>query len=114
MKGLQGGEPMQWEITFDLPALLRERDGQEEDVWSETFHQLAARAVIRDLELLAERERDIEHGNGASASRSTIEPWNIPGWKGPHWIKGSNHQPTPTMPTSQCHISTVLEHLQGR
>ncbi|XP_040507314.1 von Willebrand factor A domain-containing protein 5B1 isoform X3 [Gallus gallus] len=64
VKGLQGGEPMQWEITFDLPALLRERDGQEEDVWSETFHQLAARAVIRDLELLAERERDIEHGPG--------------------------------------------------
>uniref|UniRef100_A0A8C9L3I1 von Willebrand factor A domain containing 5B1 n=1 Tax=Pavo cristatus TaxID=9049 RepID=A0A8C9L3I1_PAVCR len=82
VKGLRGGEPMQWEITFDLPALLRERDGQEEgeeDVWSETFHQLAARAVIRDLELLAERERDIEHGNGASASCSTIEPWNIPG-----------------------------------
>uniref|UniRef100_A0A8C2U530 von Willebrand factor A domain containing 5B1 n=1 Tax=Coturnix japonica TaxID=93934 RepID=A0A8C2U530_COTJA len=71
VKGLRGGEPRQWEITFDLPALLRERDGQEEgeeDVWSETFHQLAARAVIRDLELLAERERDIEHGNGASAS----------------------------------------------
>uniref|UniRef100_A0A669R4Y8 von Willebrand factor A domain containing 5B1 n=1 Tax=Phasianus colchicus TaxID=9054 RepID=A0A669R4Y8_PHACC len=71
VKGLRGGEPMQWEITFDLPALLREQNGQEEgkeDVWSETFHQLAARAVIRDLELLAERECDIEHGNGASAS----------------------------------------------
>uniref|UniRef100_A0A669QQJ0 von Willebrand factor A domain containing 5B1 n=1 Tax=Phasianus colchicus TaxID=9054 RepID=A0A669QQJ0_PHACC len=67
VKGLRGGEPMQWEITFDLPALLREQNGQEEgkeDVWSETFHQLAARAVIRDLELLAERECDIEHGPG--------------------------------------------------
>lgn len=57
---------MQWEVAFDIRPLLRERGSREEgdeDLWSETFHHLAARSVIRDLEQLAERECEIEHGN---------------------------------------------------
>lgn len=66
VKGLRGGEPVQWEVAFDIRPLLRERGSREEgdeDLWSETFHHLAAKSVIRDLEQLAERECEIEHGN---------------------------------------------------
>uniref|UniRef100_A0A8B9IJL2 von Willebrand factor A domain containing 5B1 n=1 Tax=Anser cygnoides TaxID=8845 RepID=A0A8B9IJL2_ANSCY len=67
VKGLRGSEPVQWEVAFDIRPLLRERGSQEEgdeDLWSETFHHLAAKSVIRDLEQLAERECEIEHGSG--------------------------------------------------
>ncbi|NXK45064.1 VW5B1 protein, partial [Chauna torquata] len=58
---------VQWEIAFDIRPLLRERESREEgeaDLWSETFHHLAAKSVIRDFEQLAERECEIEHGSG--------------------------------------------------
>lgn len=57
---------MQWEIAFDICPLFRERESQADgdaDLWSETFHHLAAKSVIRDFEQLAEKECEIEHGN---------------------------------------------------
>ncbi|NXF09872.1 VW5B1 protein, partial [Smithornis capensis] len=58
---------VQWEVTFDIQPLFRERESQgdgDTDLWSETFHHLAAKSVIRDLEQLAEKECEIEHGSG--------------------------------------------------
>uniref|UniRef100_A0A670ZIH3 von Willebrand factor A domain containing 5B1 n=1 Tax=Pseudonaja textilis TaxID=8673 RepID=A0A670ZIH3_PSETE len=70
VKGLQSGEPVKWEITFDLGPLFQSREegkGQEEeeeDIWNETFHHLAAKSIVQDFEQLAEREFEIEHGSG--------------------------------------------------
>ncbi|KFQ44495.1 von Willebrand factor A domain-containing protein 5B1, partial [Nestor notabilis] len=67
VKGLRMNEPMQWEVTFDICPLFRERGSREDgdtDPWSETFHHLAAKSVTRDFEHLAERECEIEHGSG--------------------------------------------------
>ncbi|XP_054857710.1 von Willebrand factor A domain-containing protein 5B1 [Eublepharis macularius] len=64
VKGLQSNEPVQWEITFDIGPLFQDRRSEEEDLWNETFHHLAAKSVIRDFEQLAERECEIEHGSG--------------------------------------------------
>ncbi|KAM7083665.1 LOW QUALITY PROTEIN: von Willebrand factor A domain-containing protein 5B1 [Ciconia maguari] len=67
VKGLRSNEPVQWEVAFDIRPLFRERDGQADgdaDLWSETFHHLAAKSVIRDFEQLAEKECEIEHGSG--------------------------------------------------
>ncbi|NXB93177.1 VW5B1 protein, partial [Vidua chalybeata] len=58
---------VQWEVTFDIHPLFRERESQEDgdtDLWSETFHHLAAKSLIQDFEQLAERECEIEHGSG--------------------------------------------------
>ncbi|NXP29272.1 VW5B1 protein, partial [Scytalopus superciliaris] len=58
---------VQWEVPFDIRPLLRERESQgdgDTDLWSETFHHLAAKSVIRDFEQLAEKECEIEHGSG--------------------------------------------------
>ncbi|NWT74604.1 VW5B1 protein, partial [Prunella himalayana] len=58
---------VQWEVTFDVHPLFRERDSQQDgdtDLWSETFHHLAAKSLIQDFEQLAERECEIEHGSG--------------------------------------------------
>uniref|UniRef100_A0A663LIY9 von Willebrand factor A domain containing 5B1 n=1 Tax=Athene cunicularia TaxID=194338 RepID=A0A663LIY9_ATHCN len=66
VKGLRSNEPVQWEVTFDIRSLFRERESQADgdaDLWSETFHHLAAKSVIRDFEHLAEKECEIEHGN---------------------------------------------------
>nr|XP_056721339.1 von Willebrand factor A domain-containing protein 5B1 [Euleptes europaea] len=64
VKGLRSNEPVQWEITFDVGPLFQDRGREEEDLWNETFHHLAARSIIRDFEQLAERECEIEHGSG--------------------------------------------------
>ncbi|XP_030363434.1 von Willebrand factor A domain-containing protein 5B1 isoform X2 [Strigops habroptila] len=67
VKGLRMNEPVQWEVTFDICPLFRERESREDgdtDPWSETFHHLAAKSVTRDFEHLAERECEIEHGSG--------------------------------------------------
>uniref|UniRef100_A0A8C6XXG9 von Willebrand factor A domain containing 5B1 n=1 Tax=Naja naja TaxID=35670 RepID=A0A8C6XXG9_NAJNA len=66
VKGLQSGEPVKWEITFDLGPLFQSREDkgqeEEEDIWNETFHHLAAKSIVQDFEQLAEREFEIEHG----------------------------------------------------
>ncbi|XP_063001377.1 von Willebrand factor A domain-containing protein 5B1 [Elgaria multicarinata webbii] len=67
VKGLRNNEPVQWEIAFDLGPLFRGRESkadEEEDLWNETFHHLAARSIVRDFEQLTERECEIEHGSG--------------------------------------------------
>ncbi|XP_059686053.1 von Willebrand factor A domain-containing protein 5B1 [Gavia stellata] len=67
VKGLRSNEPVQWEVAFDIRPLFRERESQADgdaDLWSETFHHLAAKSVIRDFEQLAEKECEIEHGSG--------------------------------------------------
>uniref|UniRef100_A0A8D0EQE1 von Willebrand factor A domain containing 5B1 n=1 Tax=Strix occidentalis caurina TaxID=311401 RepID=A0A8D0EQE1_STROC len=73
VKGLRSNEPVQWEVTFDIRPLFRERESQADgdtDLWSETFHHLAAKSVIRDFEHLAEKECEIEHGNTQLLGRS--------------------------------------------
>ncbi|KAM9296999.1 von Willebrand factor A domain-containing protein 5B1, partial [Gastrophryne carolinensis] len=67
VRGLKAGRPVQWEVAFNIQKLFRERecrDDDESDLWSETFHHLAAKSIIRDFEQLVERESDIEHGIG--------------------------------------------------
>uniref|UniRef100_A0A8D2QBM7 von Willebrand factor A domain containing 5B1 n=1 Tax=Zonotrichia albicollis TaxID=44394 RepID=A0A8D2QBM7_ZONAL len=75
VKGLRNNEPVQWEVTFDIHPLFRERESHEDadtDLWSETFHHLAAKALIQDLEQLAERECEIEHGSGRRFQLSAV------------------------------------------
>lgn len=69
VKGLQNGQqPVKWEITFDLGPFFQSRgdkgqeEEEEEDIWNETFHHLAAKSIVQDFEQLAEREFEIEHG----------------------------------------------------
>lgn len=63
VKGLCDNQRMQWEVSFELePPALQRGDAPNADMWSETFHHLAARAIIREFEHLAEREDEIELG----------------------------------------------------
>lgn len=75
VKGLCDNQRLQWEVSFELepPALQRE-DEQDADMWSETFHHLAARAIIRDFEQLAEREDEIELGEHPGLRRGPVFP----------------------------------------
>uniref|UniRef100_A0A452R7J4 von Willebrand factor A domain containing 5B1 n=1 Tax=Ursus americanus TaxID=9643 RepID=A0A452R7J4_URSAM len=63
VKGLRDSQRLQWEVTFELGPPGPEPGAHEADLWSETFHHLAARAIIRDFEQLAEREGEIEPGS---------------------------------------------------
>ncbi|XP_011935729.1 PREDICTED: von Willebrand factor A domain-containing protein 5B1 isoform X4 [Cercocebus atys] len=64
VKGLRDSQRLQWEVSFELGPPGPERRGERDaDLWSETFHHLAARAIIRDFEQLAEREGEIEQGS---------------------------------------------------
>ncbi|XP_074162141.1 von Willebrand factor A domain-containing protein 5B1 isoform X2 [Sminthopsis crassicaudata] len=70
VKGIKNSKPVQWEVIFDLGDLnheLRLHDNpdseSDNDLWKRTFHHLAARAIIRDFEQLAEMEYDIEPGS---------------------------------------------------
>ncbi|XP_027626467.1 von Willebrand factor A domain-containing protein 5B1, partial [Tupaia chinensis] len=63
VKGLRDSKRLQWEVSFELGPPGPERDSaRDADLWSETFHHLAARAIIRDFEQLAEMEGEIEQG----------------------------------------------------
>ncbi|XP_053136849.1 von Willebrand factor A domain-containing protein 5B1 isoform X2 [Hemicordylus capensis] len=67
VKGLWSNEPVQWEMAFDIGPLFQGGENKgydEEDLWNETFHHLAAKSIIRDFEQLTERECEIEHGSG--------------------------------------------------
>lgn len=71
VKGLCDSQRLQWEVTFELGPPGPERSGgRDADLWSETFHHLAARAIIRDFEQLAEREGEIEQGRVRTAGVS--------------------------------------------
>ncbi|XP_021524048.2 von Willebrand factor A domain-containing protein 5B1 isoform X3 [Aotus nancymaae] len=64
VKGLRDSQRLQWEVSFELGPPGLERSGaRDADLWGETFHHLAARAIIRDFEQLAEREGEIELGS---------------------------------------------------
>ncbi|XP_042636200.1 von Willebrand factor A domain-containing protein 5B1 [Orycteropus afer afer] len=64
VKGLRNSQRVQWEVSFELGPPGPEQDGDRDaDLWNETFHHLAARAIIRDFEQLAERESEIEQGS---------------------------------------------------
>ncbi|XP_069771396.1 von Willebrand factor A domain-containing protein 5B1 [Narcine bancroftii] len=76
VSGLLCGKPVQWEVTFDLRSLLYSRTTSktpQEDVWHETIHQLAAKSLIRDLEQMAEKESEIEHGSGRRYQLNAIQ-----------------------------------------
>ncbi|XP_004592463.2 von Willebrand factor A domain-containing protein 5B1 [Ochotona princeps] len=64
VRGLRDSQHLQWEVSFELgPPGPARGSGRDNDLWSETFHHLAARAIIRDFEQLAEREGEIEQGS---------------------------------------------------
>lgn len=69
VSGLLCGKEVKWEVTFDIEPYLKGREREEkvhEDLWNETFHHLAAHSIIQDFEQMAERECEIEHGEGAA------------------------------------------------
>ncbi|XP_041062961.1 von Willebrand factor A domain-containing protein 5B1 [Carcharodon carcharias] len=67
VSGLMCGEVIQWEVGFDLQSFLHRNtncDAEQQDLWNETIHHLAAKSIIRDFERMAEKECEIEHGSG--------------------------------------------------
>lgn len=69
VKGLRDSQRLQWEVSFELEPPGHEPGSPgDADLWRETFHHLAARAIIRDFEQLAERESEIEQGELSAAS----------------------------------------------
>ncbi|XP_030211565.1 von Willebrand factor A domain-containing protein 5B1 [Gadus morhua] len=65
--GLLCGQPVRWEVVFDIKPYLNGREREEkvhEDLWNETFHHLAGRSILRNFEHMAEKKSEIEHGSG--------------------------------------------------
>uniref|UniRef100_A0A8C9F1U7 von Willebrand factor A domain containing 5B2 n=1 Tax=Pavo cristatus TaxID=9049 RepID=A0A8C9F1U7_PAVCR len=68
--GLHAGQPVSWEVTASLEALLQPRDGvgseepprQAATGGEKPLHGLAARSVIQDSEKAAQREAELEQG----------------------------------------------------
>ncbi|XP_072888600.1 von Willebrand factor A domain-containing protein 5B1 [Hemitrygon akajei] len=76
ISGLLCGKVAEWEVTFDLQSLLNQRANcktPQEDLWSETIHQLAAKSLIRDFEQLAEKEAELEQGSGRRYQLNAIQ-----------------------------------------
>ncbi|XP_029803188.1 von Willebrand factor A domain-containing protein 5B1 isoform X2 [Suricata suricatta] len=73
VKGLRDSQRLQWEVSFELGPPGPEKGGAHDaDLWNETFHHLAARAIIRDFEQLAEREDEIEQGSSRRYQISAV------------------------------------------
>ncbi|KAF7692611.1 von Willebrand factor A domain-containing protein 5B1 isoform X1 [Silurus meridionalis] len=70
--GLLGSKPMSWEVNMDLCALWSSEDAPR-DICDEIVHHLAARAVIRDFENMAEKEINIEHGSSKRYRMKAIQ-----------------------------------------
>lgn len=76
--GLHAGQPVSWEVTASLEALLQPRDGvgSEEPLrrvataGEKPLHGLAAWSVIQDSEKAAQREAELEQGECWSLSWS--------------------------------------------
>ncbi|MED6257653.1 hypothetical protein ATANTOWER_028949, partial [Ataeniobius toweri] len=67
VSGLLCGQPMKWEVVFDIEPFLSGREREEkvhEELWNETFHHLAGSSIIHDFEHMGDKEPEIEHGSG--------------------------------------------------
>ncbi|KAM4737548.1 von Willebrand factor A domain-containing protein 5B1 [Anableps anableps] len=67
VSGLLCGQPMKWEVVFDIEPYLSGREREEkvhEELWNETFHHLAGSSIIQDFEHMADKESEIEQGSG--------------------------------------------------
>ncbi|XP_054912659.1 von Willebrand factor A domain-containing protein 5B1 [Poeciliopsis prolifica] len=67
VSGLLCGQPMKWEVVFDIEPFLSGREREEkvhEELWNETFHHLAGSSIIHDFEHMADKESEIEQGSG--------------------------------------------------
>ncbi|XP_043984098.1 von Willebrand factor A domain-containing protein 5B1 [Gambusia affinis] len=67
VSGLLCGQPMKWEVVFDIEPFLSGREREEkvhEELWNETFHHLAGSSIIHDFEHMADKESEIEQGFG--------------------------------------------------
>ena len=72
VKGLRDSQRLQWEVSFELgPPGPEKGNAREADLWSETFHHLAARAIIRAFDQLAERAGDIAQGERRGPASSS-------------------------------------------
>lgn len=85
VRGLRDSQHLQWEVSFELgPPGPARGSGRDNDLWSETFHHLAARAIIRDFEQLAEREGEIEQGerpdpcHSRGSTQCPLTAWTVP------------------------------------
>ncbi|XP_038165132.1 von Willebrand factor A domain-containing protein 5B1 [Cyprinodon tularosa] len=67
VSGLLCGQPMKWDVVFDIEPFLSGREREEkvhEELWNETFHHLAGSSIIQDFEHMADKESEIEQGSG--------------------------------------------------
>ncbi|XP_056279281.1 von Willebrand factor A domain-containing protein 5B1 [Pseudoliparis swirei] len=67
VSGLLCGKLVKWEVVFDIEPFLNGREREEkvhEELWNETFHHMAGRAIICDFEHMVDKECAIEHGSG--------------------------------------------------
>ncbi|XP_029442075.1 von Willebrand factor A domain-containing protein 5B2-like [Rhinatrema bivittatum] len=67
IQGLSAGKPVAWEVMVSLESLFHAKETKEEEEEDQhrdkLLHHLMARSVIRDNEMLAERESELERGS---------------------------------------------------